>query len=976
MLYLINIQPTEFPRMNKKTHLFTLFTLVGFLLALSSCNTSKNTASVRFWKGFKAKYNTYYNGHQAYLEGMKLKREKNKDNYLEPLPLFMVGNENARGVGSPNFETAVTKCEKAIQLYSINKKPTFPKGHKLTAKEKAMKNQTEFNPFIKNAWILMGMAQFQKGDFVDAAATFAYTVRLYNNQPDVREMARALQAISYIEMEWYYDAEDLLDKVRRAGIPKSSQRYYNMALADLNLHRKNWKEALPYVEKEVKNMRHGIEKARGYFLLAQIYKMLDMKEKSYKALGKIKSQSPPYDMRFNAQISQTEVLSEGGNKHKLAKLKSLARKANNKNYLDQIYYAIGNVYLAWPDTTKAIQTYEAGRYQGNGSTYAKSMLLVSLGDIYYSKERFERAQECYKAALSGLRYGYERYEELTFRSKALSQIGPLSEEIFMQDSLQALTRMSERERNEAIDRMIDLEKKRQKKKKKQRRDSIAKTKESNKDKPVGNKIVSAMPSVLHGGVANWYFYEEQTVSQGLELFKKQWGKRENTDNWRLSSTAKALSKEAKAHADSLQAAIQDSIKRAKKENKKKLEEDDPTNKLSRAYYLAQLPFTEEQLQESNKKIESALFQAGILEMEVLEDYRVANKTLTRLYTQFPDFNPKDFLLYKMYLMELRWGDPAQAEQYRKELLQSYPDSKYTTIIGDPDFVVKARYGKHIEDSLYAEAYNAFRDNNFEILDRNCKLSDTQYATGANRSKFLFLEAMSALRAGNLRTFATRLDSVSKYKDDPISNIATNILNGIKSGKKPVGGQYSITDFWESRKALLHESGETAKADTLNANRLEPFTFILTFSPDSIAEGKLLYNISRFNFTTFAIRNFNISMARADSVSQIIVEGFANFDEVHRYALELYQDSVCKQVLRNTSPIIISDHNLKLLNDRYTLDEYQIFYNKHFVPVHVRKDLNLDIDPGKFIWDEFEEVKTKEDEEKEDIQTIDDDDNWY
>ena len=269
--------------MNKKTHLFTLFTLVGFLLALSSCNTSKNTASVRFWKGFKAKYNTYYNGHQAYLEGMKLKREKNKDNYLEPLPLFMVGNENARGVGSPNFETAVTKCEKAIQLYSINKKPTFPKGHKLTAKEKAMKNQTEFNPFIKNAWILMGMAQFQKGDFVDAAATFAYTVRLYNNQPDVREMARALQAISYIEMEWYYDAEDLLDKVRRAGIPKSSQRYYNMALADLNLHRKNWKEALPYVEKEVKNMRHGIEKARGYFLLAQIYKMLDMKEKYYKA---------------------------------------------------------------------------------------------------------------------------------------------------------------------------------------------------------------------------------------------------------------------------------------------------------------------------------------------------------------------------------------------------------------------------------------------------------------------------------------------------------------------------------------------------------------------------------------------------------------------------------------------------------------------------------------------------------------------
>ncbi len=962
--------------MNRKKHIFSLISLVCVLLAFVSCNTSKNTASVRFWKGFKAKYNTYYNGHQAYLEGMKLKRERNKDNYMEPLPLFIVGNENARGLGSSNFETTVTKCEKAIQLYSIHKKPTFPRGHKLTAKEKAMKNQTEFNPFIKNAWILMGMAQFQKGDFVDAAATFAYTARIYNTQPETRDLARALQAISYIEMEWYYDAEDLLDKVRRAGITKSNQRYYNMALADLNLHRKNWKEALPYVEKEVTNMRHGIEKARGYFLLAQIYKLLDMKEKSYKALGKIKSQSPPYEMRFNAQISQTEVLSEGGNKRKLAKLKSLARKTNNKNYLDQIYYAIGNVYLAWPDTAKAIQTYEAGRYQGNGSTYAKSMLLVTLGDIYYNKERFERAQECYKAALSGLRFGYERYEELTFRSKVLAQIGPHTEEVFRQDSLQAIARMSEKERNEIIDRMIELEKKRQKEAEKQRRDSIAKAHAANSDKAVGTQIVSSMTSVLDGGDASWYFYEEQTVTQGLEQFKKQWGKRENVDNWRLSSMAKAMNKEEKARADSLQAARQDSIKTQKKNNKKKNDENDPSNKLSRAYYLAQLPFTEEQLNESNKKIETALFNAGILEMDELEEYNVANKTLTRLYTEFPDFQPKDYLLYKMFLMELRWGTTEQAERYKGELLASYPDSKYTALIGDPNFITKARYGKQIEDSLYTEAYNAFRDNDYETLDRNCKLSDTQYADGANRSKFLFLEAMSALKDGNLRTFAIRLDSVSRYKDDPISNIATNILNGIKSGRKPIGGQYSIADFWESRKALMDGGENAGQLDTLTANRLEPFTFILTFSPDSVDEGKLLYNISKFNFTTFAIRNFGISVAHTDSVSQIIVEGFANFEEAHRYTHELYQDSTCKQMLRSTSPIIISDHNLKLVNERYTLEEYQMFYNRHFVPVHIRKDLNLDIDPGKFIWDEFEEVKPQEEDKTEDTETIDDDDNWY
>ena len=89
---------------------------------------AQNTASTRRWKAFKARYNTYYNGHQAYLEGMSAKRTGVKDNYLQPLPLLMVGNENARKLGSGNFETAITKCEKTIQIYSIRKKPVFKRG--------------------------------------------------------------------------------------------------------------------------------------------------------------------------------------------------------------------------------------------------------------------------------------------------------------------------------------------------------------------------------------------------------------------------------------------------------------------------------------------------------------------------------------------------------------------------------------------------------------------------------------------------------------------------------------------------------------------------------------------------------------------------------------------------------------------------------------------------------------------------------
>src|SRR5574344_689576 len=86
-----------------------------FVVALGGCNTSKNTATTRFIKGFKSHYNTYFNGQQAYLEGLTQKRAGINDNYMNTLPLLMAGNEDAKKLGSSNFETAVTKCEKTIQ---------------------------------------------------------------------------------------------------------------------------------------------------------------------------------------------------------------------------------------------------------------------------------------------------------------------------------------------------------------------------------------------------------------------------------------------------------------------------------------------------------------------------------------------------------------------------------------------------------------------------------------------------------------------------------------------------------------------------------------------------------------------------------------------------------------------------------------------------------------------------------------------
>ncbi|MBP3774314.1 MAG: tetratricopeptide repeat protein [Bacteroidaceae bacterium] len=983
--------------MKKIASTITTLSVALLLLLFNSCNTSKNTPNVRWWKGFKTRYNTYYNGHEAYLEGVREKSQKNKDNYVNVLPLLIAGNEDSRDLGRSNFETAITKCEKAIQLYSIHNKPVFKRGHRLTEKEKALRNQTEFNPFMQNVWMLMGLSQLEKSDFIEAASTFAYTARIYRTQPEICNQARAMQAVCYAELGWYYDAEQLLDKIRRDGIPKHSKRYYNLAMADLQLRQRNWEQALPYLIKEVKSMNHGIVKARGYFLLSQVYKKLNKKKEAYQALSKCKRQSPPYEMRFNADISQTEVMVGKSNKSKISHLKRMAANPNNKDYLDQVYYAIGNVYLAQPDTAHAIESYENGGRLSKRNSLPKGLLMVNLGDIYWNQEKFSDALRCYKQATSIIKYEDERFPYLRKRAKVLEELAPYTDIIHHEDSIQALTRMSEAERNAIIDKAIELERKRQKEEEKRQADSIAKARAQN-----GGSVSAAQANqqdtksnatANSDSKKNWYFYDQNTVNQGMDLFKKAWGNRPNEDNWRLinksttstTENSNAPSKEKRNVDDDgrelakVEQQLSDSARKANKRRRKELvDPNDSTSKLSRAYYISQLPFRPDQLKASNDKLKNALYLAGLVEKDQLGNYNLAHKTLMRLYNNFPDFLPMDHLLYHLFLMELRWGPAGSAETYRQRLTAEFPESPYTLLINDPDFEVKAKYGVHMEDSTYARAYEAFRANDYATLEQACHDSDNKYPQGANRAKFLFLEAMTALRKGDVRTFSTRLDSVRNHKEDPISDIADNLLGNLKKGRTPIGGNFDMSDLWESRMSLMDEAESKVLNDTLTTNRQENFIFFLAYQPDSVDEGKLLYQLSRFNFTQFAVRNFEIHIIQEPTGSQMMVRLFSNFDEAHRYADELAHDSAFKAISSGTRPIIISEHNLKLVGTKYTWQDYIKFYQRHFIPTRVRKELNLDLDPGKFIWDEFEEVPPKEQPDKEDNEPlkVEDGVEWY
>ena len=215
------------------------------LWALTSCSTKKNTAGSRFWQSFTTRYNVYFNGSQSYIEGEQAKLSSHKDDYTHLLPVFLVGNEKSRTTGKSNFETAITKCQKAISLHSIKRRPMVSANKRKSPKMKAYLQRKEYNPFLKNAWLLMGRAQFMKGDFFEAAATFSYITRLYAAEPEVASEARQWLARCYAQVKWYYDADDALKRVRRDSVTRQTLREADATQADLLLRQERYDEALP-----------------------------------------------------------------------------------------------------------------------------------------------------------------------------------------------------------------------------------------------------------------------------------------------------------------------------------------------------------------------------------------------------------------------------------------------------------------------------------------------------------------------------------------------------------------------------------------------------------------------------------------------------------------------------------------------------------------------------------------------------------
>ena len=921
------------PKRLKKRILHTTGLLIGLALALASCSTNKNTAITRFYHSMTTRYNVYFNGIENYKEQLKEMEKSYEDNftdflYMHPAQAY-ANPKDPQPTGS--FDRTIEKCQKAIQLHSIKKRPKRDSKKMNDPKYREYLKRDEYNPFIHNAWKLMGQAQYYKGDFLGAAATFLYISRHFTWLPDLVAESRIWQARCYIALGWLYEAEDILQKINNDKLPESQNSWFATVNADYLIKKKEYKKAIPFLETAIKAAPSKQQRIRMTFLLAQLQAATEEPAKAYRTFGKVIAMNPTYRTEFNARIKQSEVFSGKNIDKEVKKLSRMASRDRNKEYLDQIYYAIGNLYLSHNDTLKAIENYRLANQKSTRNGIEKAICQVTLGDLHFQRREYVDAQPCYAEALPLLKENYPRYDLISRRSTVLDELVVYAQNVELQDSLQNLAAMSEEERNKVIQKIIDdlIKKEKEEAENLAREEYLA----QQEGPQFSSDNAAKQNTTLLTGDKSWYFYNKTMVSAGKTEFQRIWGSRKLEDDWRRrNKSGFSMSDfEEKTEGGENQQFDEDGM--PIEENPDSVQTDAADDPHKPEFYLKQLPMTPEALATSNEVVAEGLFNMGIILKNKLEDYPAAIANFNLLEERFPENPYRLDVYYNMYLMYMRDGDEAMAAIYRDKIRSTFPESPYAQAMADPHYLDNLRRMSNVQDSIYEATYAAYLENDNATVHSNRAFMEEKFPLSPLMPKFLFLDALAYIGDKQYDQFKTGLRNLlERYPQADVSPMATTMLKGVAQGRQVAEGNGNMRGMiWKTRltndtTTMANDTAQVAFSQNLNA----PHLLVLVYATDSVSSNQLIFDVAKHNFTSFVIKDFDLEIMTFNEISMLVVKGFNNFDELSHYR-RILDNSETFRYPPGVKPVMISEDNFQKLLEGYSFEDYFLFLENNPQP---------------------------------------------
>lgn len=892
----------------------------------TACSGKKNTAARRQYTAFITRYNVYYNGDTHYKETLADMEDKYEDDYSSRLlfmhPVEAKGDETAPQP-TGDFTRSIEKAQKAIQLRSIKQKPPRKSGKSRDEAYKEWMKRDEYNPFLHNAWMLMGRSQYFNGDFLGAASTFFYISRHFTWLPNTVTEAKLWQARSYVSLGWLFEAEMILTRIKPESLAnKELQGLYDFTMADWKIKSDDYEGAIPYLLGAIK-ADGGSQRTRLYFLLGQIYSRLGRKAEAYQAYKKAGSgASASYRTKFNARIKQSEVYDGADITPEVKALKRMTHYDRNKEYLDQIYYAIGNLYLSRGDTANAIDNYRLAAEKSSRSGIDKAITQVKLGGLYFDRGQYELAQPCYAEAVPVLPKTFPDYASLVRRSDVLDELALYSQNVTLQDSLLRLSYMTPEQQLAIINKIIDE----LKKKEKEEAEAAAREEYLAAREAEGNAFgdnANAPNSFNINADNSWYFYNAATRNAGRSEFQRRWGSRKLEDDWRRRNKASFNLDFNDEDDDTSDDESEDSDSNEKVDEARDAEPSKVDDPHYPEYYLAQIPKDDAERATANDIIQEGLFNMGVILKDKLEDYTAAEREFDRLLKDYPDNIYRLDVYYNLYLMYMRAGDTARAERYRQLILSDFPDSKYGVAMRDPNYIDNLRKMDQRQHELYEQAYDDYLNNrNDRVHAAYAQMAD-QFPMSEIMPKFMFIDALAYVTEREPEKFAETIRQLlERYPDTDLTPIAASWMKGIQQGRKlqsPENGNIRGM-IWDVKLG----GDSIVAADTPLEFDLNPDTsqlLVMVFDAAEVPTNELLFEIARHNFRSFVVKDFDLEQMNFGRLGMIVIRGFNNLSELNHYR-QVMASSDDFRLPPGVRPVAISAANFeKMINEGRTFDDY-------------------------------------------------------
>jgi tetratricopeptide (TPR) repeat protein len=866
-------------------------------MVLTYCSVEKNTGASRFYQGMTARYNIYFNGYESFKAGLVKISRSYQDDYAELLRVFEYSDPSTASLCSSDMERAIQKASKLISLKSITSKPEFKDAHDLSEKDKKLLEKKEYNEWVDDSYLLIGKARFYKHEYKEATSIFNYCITDANDQAIKNEAVIWLARI-YNETGNYSESLRLINSLDvTLDYPKSLISMYYTTIADLYIKQKRYSEAIDPMKKSIAIVSGKRTRYRMTYLLAQLYEKTGDGARATALYRNVVNMNPPYEVEFNARINIAGVFDvNSGNPREIRKeLEKMLNDSKNKDYQDQIYFALGNISMKEGKESEALGYFRKSAIAKSQNQNQKGRSYLALAGYYFKKPDYMKAGTYYDSAVYFLNQKYPDYLLIKTKSQNLNALVSQLKIIQREDSLQKVARMTEPERNALIASIIA---------KTIKDKTEGKTSDNSDRYNLGQYYENERR--FQGNIdqeGKWYFYNQTALTFGRTEFHKRWGDRKLEDNWRRSNKTRVNNVQASNNPNETVQHVSDTL--AAETDYKKPQ-----------FYLKNLPLKDSLINISNDKIAIAMLNAGKAYAERIPDTLKAIETFELLINRFSSNELVPETLYNLYNVN-KEKNSAKSETYRERLLQKYPDNEFARILSDPAYYEKKIAELKLAEKTYEDAYTAYSGEKFNDAISISNDALKKYPKDQLAPKFLLIRAYSVGKINDERTFREELNNLIK------------LWPGTAESKKAA----EIIAFLNQKTPELKvEEDKKIAAEIYTADTTLNHVFVLIISDPSFNLNQTSFDVISYNIDNFTNKNYKTVGALVDNkFIQIIVSGFSDFAQ----ALNYYNAFKTEKIVRNPGgakmiTFIISDSNLKVLQNDKDPGRYYLFFKDKYL----------------------------------------------